>query len=236
MERRKVLAALGGSAAVALAGCSNGGDDTNNSTDGNNSTNGNNTNGTDVEAPDAGEFTAESVEGIVWFGEPDKQKAMEDALALPPQEDAPAPVVLEASVNDDGTWESDNIEFPPLSGLPIPETPTVETPGGFEGELDLEEGRWTVEGQLRVIIPQEEEDLTLEFPLNATTGESGDLTGSFERDGDTGTATIVDNETPVNSSTGDPIIDQLLGLDGPAGNSGSNWFSLTMDMTFGDLS
>jgi hypothetical protein len=260
MNRRKVLAALGSSAAVALAGCSNGGNGDDNNSTGNgggngngngngnstgngngngNSTNGNTTSGEDL--PDfeeislsGSQFAGKSTGGIVWFGEPDRQAAMESALSLPPQEDAPAPVKLKATVNGDGTWESEAIDFPPLSGIDtIPTTPRVETPGGFQGELDAQAGRWTVNGRLRVIIPQEDENLTLEFPLNATTGESGALTGSFERNGETATATVVDNETAVDTTTGSNIIDSLLGLNGPAGEEGANWFRLKMDLRFG---
>jgi hypothetical protein len=182
------------------------------------------------------EFIARSTDGIVWFGEPEKDQALEDALQLPPQEDAPDPVVVIGEVNDDGTWQSSTIDFPPLRGLPgLGDTvPRVETPNepGFEGEINLTEGeeRWTVEGQLRVVIPQEEEDLTLQFPLNATTEQSGDLSGEFDRTGSEASVTIVDNATPVNTSTGDDIIDGLLGLDGPAGESGNNWFRLTLDI------
>ena len=160
---------------------------------------------------------------------------MDKARQLPPQEDAPAPVVVIGDVNEDGTWESSNIEFPPLGGLPIPNEPTVDTPETFSGEFDPEEGLWTVQGELLLTIPSEQgEDLTLEVPLDATTGQSGQLEGSFERDGDTATATIVDNETIVNDQFGSTGIDALLGLDGAAGESGANWFRLTLELELGD--
>ena len=180
------------------------------------------------------EFIGRSTDGFVWFGEPDEATALEDALALPPQEEAPDPVVVIGEISE-GTWESSTVDFPPLDSLSIPQVPTVEAPDGFTGEFDLEEGLWTVDGRLQVTIPQEgSDDLVIEFTLNATTEESGQLSGSFERDGDSVTVTIVDNETQVNEETGNQIIDGLLGLDGPAGQSGANWFELTLDIELGD--
>lgn len=214
MERRKVLAFLGGTLSVGLAGCLGDDDDS----------------GDDAGDLGEDEFEATSTEGFVWFGEPDEAEAMEDALELPPQEEAPEPVVMTGEVTDDGTWTSVDIDFPPLHDLEIPQVPEVEAPGGFEGELDVEEELMTCVGQIRVTIPQDDEDLVLEFPLDATTGESGVLTGSFDTEGETTTVTIVDNETEVHEETGNNIIDQLLGLDGPAGESGANWFSLTLEV------
>jgi len=135
----------------------------------------------------------------------------------------------------DGTWESSTVDFPPLDSLSIPQVPTVEAPNGFTGDFDLEAELWTVNGQLVVTIPQEgSDDLVISFELNATTEESGQLSGSFERNGGTATVTIVDNETQVPEETGNQIVDGLLGLDGPAGQSGANWFELTLDIEFGD--
>jgi len=180
------------------------------------------------------EFIGRSTDGFVWFGEPDEETALDDSLALPPQEEAPDPVVVIGEISD-GTWESSTVDFPPLDSLSIPQVPTVEAPNGFTGEFDLEAGLWTVNGQLVVTIPQEgSEDLVISFELNATTEESGQLSGSFERNGGTATVTIVDNETQVPEETGNQIIDGLLGLDGPAGQSGANWFELTLDIEFGD--
>jgi len=180
---------------------------------------------------DGNKFLAQSTDGWVWFGEQDKKAALDDALDLPPTDETPAPVTLEVEFEEDGTWETSNIDFPPLKGLSIPATVRVDTPETFSGELSLEEGRWTVEGELLLrILSEGGDDLTLEVPLNATTGTSGQLEGSFERDGDTATATIVDNETPVNDQFGSTVTDALLGLDGTAGQSGTNWFSLTFEL------
>lgn len=222
MDRRKVLGMLGGSMAVGLAGCINGDD----GDDGNGNGNGN---GDDDGPLISGAFEAESTDGRVLFGEPEKAEWDNDGgFGLPPSGQITEPVILEGELNDDGTWESTNIDFPPLDINLESVNPEVSAPNGFSGELDQEAELWTVEGQLSATAEIEGEEYNLTFPLNATTGESGELSGSYEQDGDTITATIVDNESIVEDTFGDDLIDATLGL--PGSFEGDNWFTLTMEL------
>ena len=227
MQRRKLLGLLGGSLTVGLAGCLGNGDD-DNGDDGN----GDDDNGDDDGGDDSllgGEFRAESTEGLVIFGESgDESDFRDDGFGLPPSGEITDPVVMEAEIHDDGTWESSEIDFPPLD-LGLPDiSPQVEAPDGFSGEIDEEAGVWTVSGELRVTLVADGEEFTLDFPLDATTEGSGSLDGSFERDGDTIFATIVDNESVVEDQFGNTFVDQSLDL--PAPFEGDNWFELVMEI------
>jgi pilus assembly protein FimV len=220
MKRRTALSLLGGSVAVALSGCLGGGGGGDNGDDGDNG---------GSEAVITNSFRAESREGgLVWFGSPNEEDFRESDLNLPPSEDIPDPVELEAEVNNDGTWESTSLNFPPIDVVPGIQ-PTVEAPNGFSGEYDEQEGLWTVEGRIRAAVENDEgEELTLEFPLNATTGESGALEGSFEVQDGTVVATIVDNESVVDDTFGNEFVDNELNLPGEF--EGDNWFELTLEL------
>jgi hypothetical protein len=178
-------------------------------------------------------FSAESAGGFVWFGEPDREQAIDDALALPPTPEVPDPVVLSAELVGNRRWEATSVDVPPLDSLPIPQIPTLSTPDGLAGTVDLQTGRLTAAGELLLTIPREEgPTYEVTIPVNATTGESGQLRGSFERRGLAAAATLVDNESVVSDQTGNRVLDALLGLDGPAEESGANWLSLTVDIEF----
>jgi len=221
MQRRKVLGLLGGSLTAALAGCLGGdGDD-----DGNESSGGNGGDGAVI----TGSFRAESREGgLVWFGSPNEEEFRESDLNLPPSEDIPEPVELEAEVDGDGNWESSSLNFPPIDVVPGIE-PEITAPNGFSGVYDEEDGVWTVEGGIEATVESNDgEELTLEFPLNATTEESGDLEGSFEVQDDTVVATIVDNESIVEDTFGNEFVDNELNLPGEF--EGDNWFELTLEL------
>lgn len=224
MDRRTALSLVGGSLAVALAGCLGGGDD-----DSSNSSNGGSGDNGGDGAVITGSFRAESREGgLVWFGSPNEEDFRDSDLNLPPSEDIPNPVELEAELNNDGTWESNSLNFPPIDVVPGIQ-PTIEAPNGFSGEYDEEGGLLTVEGRIRAAVENDQgEELTLEFPLNATTGESGALQGSFEVQQETVVATIVDNESVVNDSFGNEFIDEELNLPGEF--EGDNWFELTLEL------
>jgi hypothetical protein len=216
MERRTALGLLGGSLTVALAGCL-GGDGGNGGGDGGD--------GQVV----SGSFRAESREGgIVAFGTSSEEEFRETDLNLPPSEDIPDPVSVEAELNDDGTWESTTLNFPPIDVVPGI-TPEIAAPNGFSGDYDEEEGRMTVEGGIEATVENNEgEELTLEFPLNATTGTSGELSGSFEVQDGTVVATVVDNESIVEDTFGNEFVDERLGLPGEF--EGDNWFELTLEI------
>jgi hypothetical protein len=221
MQRRKVLGLLGGSLTAALAGCLGGdGDDDGNESSGENGGDG---------AVITGSFRAESREGgLVWFGSPSEEEFRESDLNLPPSEDIPEPVELEAEVDGDGNWESSSLNFPPIDVVPGIE-PEITAPNGFSGVYDEEDGVWTVEGGIEATVESNDgEELTLEFPLNATTEESGDLEGSFEVQDDTVVATIVDNESIVEDTFGNEFVDNELNLPGEF--EGDNWFELTLEL------
>jgi hypothetical protein len=220
MQRRKVLGLLGGSLTATLAGCLGGGDD-----DGNESSGDNGGDGPVITSS----FRAESREGgLVWFGSPNEEDFRESDLNLPPSEDIPDPVELEAEVDGEGNWESANLNFPPIDVVPGI-TPEIEAPNGFTGTYDEEEGVWTVEGQIRATVESNDgEELSLEFPLNATTETSGALEGSFEVQDGVVVATIVDNESVVNDTFGNEFVDNELNLPGEF--EGDNWFELTLEL------
>jgi hypothetical protein len=225
MERRTALSLLGGSLTVALAGCI-GGDGDDEGGDGGNG--GNSDNGGDGPVI-TDTFRAESQSGgLVWFGSPNEEDFRESDLNLPPSEEISDPVVLEAEVNDDGTWESTSLDFPPIDVVEGIQ-PEIEAPNGFSGEYDEQEGLWTVEGQISATVETNAgEELTLEFPLDATTGQSGGLEGSFEVQDGTVVATIVDNESVVNDTFGNQYVDNELNLPGEF--EGDNWFELTLEL------
>jgi len=222
MQRRTALSLLGGALAAGLAGCL--GDD-----DGDGGTDDGDSDGDTGDGPvitDA--FRAESREGgVVWFGDPDEEEFEDSDLFLPPSEGIPDPVELEAQL-DGGTWESTSLDFPPIDVVPGIE-PEIEAPNGFTGEYDEAAGLVTVEGQVRAIVETDEgEELTLEFPLNATSGESGALEGEFDVREDSVLVTVVDNESVVEDTFGQEFVDETLNL--PGRFSGDNWFELTLEL------
>lgn len=223
MQRRTALSLLGGSLTVALAGCLGGDGDSG----GDNSSDGGNGGGGGEGITDS--FSAESQSGgLVWFGSANEEDFRSSDLNLPPSEDIESPVEMEGQINDDGTWESNSLNFPPIDVVPGIE-PQIEAPNGFSGEYNEEEGLWTVEGKIRATVEENDgSELSLEFPLNATTKSSGELEGSFEMQNGTVLTTIVDNESVVNDTFGDDFIDERLNLPGEF--EGQNWFELTLEL------
>lgn len=210
MQRRTALGLLGGSLTAALAGCLGGGDG-----------------GDGAVITDS--FRAESRKGgLVWFGGRDEEAFRESDLNLPPSEDISDPVKFEAEVDENGNWESTSLDFPPIDVVPGI-TPEIEAPNGLSGTYDETEGLWTVGGDIRATVESNNgEELSLEFPLNATTGQSGELEGSFEVQNGTVVATIVDNESIVEDTFGNEFIDNELNLPGEF--EGDNWFELTLEL------
>jgi len=185
---------------------------------------------------ETGTFTAESQGGFVAINESDESTARQEGFSLPPSAEVPDPVVVDADLADNGTWESTSVDFPPLDaaglipdGVPIDPSDVdvaVSVPNGFEGELDRDAGRMTVAGLLRIDVTISGTELTLDVQLDGTTDQSGSMTGSFQDNGDSVSATIVDNEFAVDS-TGQSLIDSVLGLPAPAG---SNWLELELQV------
>jgi|APHM01.1.fsa_nt_gi hypothetical protein len=214
MKRRTALGLLGGSLTVGIAGCLGGDGDGDSGGDG---------------PVISGSFQAESTEGgIVAFGTSSEEMFRETDLNLPPSEDISDPVSVEAELNDDGTWESTSLNFPPIDVVPGIE-PEIAAPNGFSGEYDEEGGSMTIEGGIEATVENNDgEPLTLEFPLNATTGTSGELSGSFEVQDGMVVATVVDNESIVEDTFGNEFVDERLNLPGEF--EGDNWFELTLEI------
>jgi hypothetical protein len=130
---------------------------------------------------------------------------------------------LEASVADDGTWESTDVSFPPIETFGI--EATISVPEGLSGELT--EQRMTASGTLAVSI--EDFDDEFEFTVEATTAQSNALTGETNFAADPQTATLVDNEFVIDDSTSNSFINSQLGL--PAEEPGTNWFELKIELS-----
>jgi hypothetical protein len=247
MERRRVLLLAGGSLSVALAGCSGGDNGTGNDTDnGNDTGNGNNTgNGNDTgngNGASLDTLVAQSTGGDIWIGAADEQTFRDEALGFPPSEQVPEPLVIDATVGD-GSWESTNIEFPPLdiSGLLPPEFSEfdvevgISAPEGFAGEFDPENAVMTLEGRLQIDVTIDGTTVNAGAPITATTGTSGALTGSFDADSEPMTATLVENEAIIDEETDAALINDFLNL--PRENP--MWMELNLEierMTAGESS
>jgi hypothetical protein len=220
MQRRTLLTLLGGSVSVGLAGCIGGDDD-----NGDGGDNGSD-DGSDILAGNEN-FRGESVQGgWVWFGQSDEEEARTKGIGLAPTDDNPEPVVVDAELNDDGTWQSTNIDFPPIELGSVDVDIGVTVPGGLSGEINQEEQLLTVEGEVNATIEVGGEEKSLTFPLNATTEQSGDLEGSFEVQDNSFDVEIVDNESVVNDEFGVAAVDAALNLPGEF--SGDNWFVLPL--------
>lgn len=169
-------------------------------------------------------FVAESQGGYVSFSSDSEATAEEEGTAFPVLDDGQEPIQIEATVNDDGTWESENLTFPALTVTEGVEA-QIEVVDGLEGEIDPEEGVFTAEGRFRVTI----RGSSFTYESIQTVGESGDLSGSAEFNGDTAEVTLVDNEFTVDEETDSTTINSILGL--PADEPGENWLVLNMDLT-----
>jgi hypothetical protein len=180
--------------------------------------------------PDA--FTAESEGGLLAIGENFESGAREEGIALPPSRQIRDPIVVEAETTEDG-WQSARVDFPDLtpgiirSNFDVPDLVTinsvsVSTPFGFSGEIDQQAGLITVRGEIRIDVVVNGNPFAISIEIDATTGESGRLTGDIDLSADPVTATVVDNEFDI-PSTGESLIDNQVGL--PSG-SGRNWVEI----------
>lgn len=163
-------------------------------------------------------FRAVGQGGVITFQEDDPA----EGFGLPVEAHGDEPIVIEGDVTD-GEWESTNVSFPPLevSGIPF----EVRTPSGLSGEIDPDAGTMTLGGEFKIVV-NNDEDITFSYQTAATTGQSGDLEGSFDFSTTPGTVTLVDNEFIVDDTSGDPTVDSILPL--PATDSGRNWFRIDL--------
>ncbi|WP_336327778.1 hypothetical protein [Halovenus sp. HT40] len=133
---------------------------------------------------------------------------------------------LEATVADDGSWESTKAEFPTVRiDDPITTDVSLELPDGLTGRVSEE--RMTASGKIRVVI--EELDTQFSFDIEATSEQSGTLEGETNFEEEPLTATLVDNEFTIEDSTGNFLVDGQLGL--PADEAGTNWFEIELELT-----
>jgi len=189
-----------------------------------------------VEIPVVETFVAQSTDGFITLGQETEQQARNEALTFPPTENVPEPLAVEGEVFADGSWESTNVEFP---GLDIAELLPEEfqafdigvdiaAPDGYQGTLDREQQVMTFEGTLRLDLEIEGDTLDISAELDATTGDSGELTGEYGLDGEPPTATVVENEYVIDEETGSGLIDDFLGL--PAEDP--IWMELRLEFDF----
>jgi len=221
MNRRRLLSLAVGGLGVGLAGCLGGGDD---DSDGPNEDDTDESGG--ANAPFDGAFEATSQGGFFALGEPTEADARANGFGLPAAEDGQQPAVVTADVSADGRWESTEVDF---RAIPI-EDPVegeirVTLPEGLSGEVDPGGGRMTASGELVATIVANDDDLaTVSLDVEATTGDSGELSGSAAFDQEPARLTLVDNAFAVEES-GNPLIDNFVGLPTPAGE---NWFELEL--------
>ena len=162
-------------------------------------------------------FDGINTSGYTAFDESTKPE--DPAVQFPPGD-----VTVNGNVSD-GQWNSTKVEFKELtvSGFSV----QVEAVNGLSGTFDEENGTMTVEGELKVTVGG---DQNFSYQIAATTGESGALTGSADFSGESGTATIVDNEYTVNDTTDDGVLNSVLGL--PVEEPGQAWLELSLDFDF----
>jgi hypothetical protein len=179
----------------------------------------------------ANEFVARSTDGWLWLGEQNRAEIRDTPFApvsLPPTANVSAPVTVLGRV-DDGTWQSRDVAVPSLLRVPTPFD--IGTPAGFAGRFDPDSGQFSFSGPVRIDVSDSWTG-SITFSVGATTGESGDLRGAFDREGDTATVTAVDNQFTVEDAFDDGVLNGLLGL--PATEPGTNWFSMTLELALGE--
>ena len=228
MKRRTLIAVSGAAALPIIAGCLNNDDDSEN--DGENETS-----APDGETPaDESEsralfenaFSATSRGGFLTINENvgSRAEAREAGFQLP---DGQEVFTLMADVSDDGSWQSTEAGFPPIqteiSGFPV--EANLELPDGLTGVITQD--RMTATGTIRVTV--ENPEGVFSFDIDATTGDSGNLTGEANFEETPLTATLVDNKFTIDEDSGNALIDSQLGL--PAEESGTNWFEIELELT-----
>ena len=236
MRRRTALSLAGTALATALAGCpgddgsgggldgyapDSGDEDGSEATGDGSGSNG----GTDGQSSFGGAFTAEGTSGFVAFGQAtdSREEARSEGLLI--TEDRP--IVIEGEATGDGQWESTSVEFPDLRNEEGAEA-SVELPEGLRGELTAD--RMTARGTIRITIALLGNEVSFEFGIEATTEGSNALEGGAAFGEEPQTATLVDNEFTVEDGTGNPAVDERVGI--PAPEPGTNWFEL--ELTFPD--
>lgn len=163
-------------------------------------------------------FSGSNTGGFISFAEDTESTAREEGLTFEEGD-----VTIEATV-DGNTWESTSTSFAPLETSGVQAQTTA--PDGLSGEIDREANTMTAEGTLRVEVEGE----SFSFQIATTTDVSGALEGAADLGAESGTATLVDNEFTVEDTTGDAIIDSVLGL--PIEESGRAWIELIFDLEF----
>lgn len=175
----------------------------------------------------AATFNATGTEGFVAIN----AENTDDPISFPTPDEVEQPISVDGELFTNGTWRSTNVSFPDLGEeqLGFPVKIQLEAPRPFEGELDRETGEMSVDAALTIIVPDANERVNVS--ANLTTGESGEMVGDAEGLGtDSATVTLVGNEFTVPEETGNTVIDEFVGL--PAPEVGTNWFSLTLEMSF----
>lgn len=232
MRRRHMLVLTGGAISASLAGCI--GDDADGADDTDDNGNGDDTddtgNGDDtgddsedgVESLLTGGFTAVSQGGFISINEEDgPEHARDEGVILPAEAEGESPFEIHGEVGDDETWESTGIELPDLGVEDF--TVDVDFPEGLHGELRESDGVMTFRGEANVVIADGE----FSFEFEATTGDSGTMSGELSLDSDPIRVVAVDNEFTVEDDT-DTIADTLIGL--PSEESGENWIEVVLDI------
>jgi len=239
MKRRRAVSLTASSLAFALAGCL--GDDSDDSGDPSDDGTDNRTDGQGpqdddqpdesdgADAPFGGGVEGISQGGYLALGASSESDARSNGFSLPAQSRGEDPIVVTATTAADGTWESTEVAFKSIPiDDPIEGEIQVGLPGGLSGELDPEQGRMTATGELVATVTAGGDELgEIRFRIDATTGESGALTGAAAFDGEPASVTLVDNEFAVEES-GNPIIDGFAGLPSEVGE---NWFELELDLS-----
>lgn len=256
MKRRRVLATTGSSLGIVVAGCLGGGsgdDDDDEEADEpaeNSSTDesddqtdesgedesddetgeSNDGEGDNEGAPFGGVVEATSQGGYLAIGEELETEARSNGFALPSQSGG-NPITISADVDADGNWDSNSIDFEPIPiDDPLEGEIAVEIPNGLSGTLDPDAERMTATGDLVATIRSDGDEIgTIEFTIDATTGESGALSGSAAFDADPASVMLVDNEFEVGES-GNLVIDSFASLPAEAGK---NWFELDLRLSAG---
>jgi hypothetical protein len=124
---------------------------------------------------------------------------------------------------ENNTWETGSLDFGTVSLEHF--DASVTAPDGLSGRIDPATGLLTASGTLSVDVVQSS---SFRFDIDATTGDSGALSGSGPLTGGGETVTLVDNEFAVEGDTNSPIVDAYLGL--PSTETGTNWFELSLTL------
>ena len=169
-------------------------------------------------------FSATSQSGFLAINETVESRAQaREAGYILSGDDAAETISVEATVGDDGSWNSTDVTFPPIETFGIEAGITV--PDGLSGVVT--ENRMTARGTLNIVIESFDDEFS--FQVDATTDQSNALTGDTNFDAEPQTATLVDNEFIIEDSADNSLINSQLGL--PAEESGTNWFELEIELT-----